>query len=64
MKVKTGDNRGKTLVQTHVVRQLERLGAWRGAAKAFAVPAATEEGLKTVVLVQGARGGRVLAAGS
>lgn len=58
--VKAGDNRGETVVQKNVVRQMTRLGSWRGQPRAFRLPAASEEGLKTVVLVQSPRGGRVL----
>ena len=61
--VKSGDNKGQTIPQKNVVRELKRLGGWRGKPVAFRLPAASEEGLKTVVLVQGAHGGRVLSAG-
>jgi hypothetical protein len=59
--VKSGDNRGKTLVQKNVVREMKRLGAWRGRPAAYKIPPASEDGLKTVVVVQGAKGGRVIA---
>lgn len=58
--VKAGDNRGVTVVQRNVVRQIKRLGQWRGRPQAFRLPAASEDGLRTVVVVQGPRGGRVL----
>jgi hypothetical protein len=58
--VKAGDNRGQTVVQKNVVREIRRLGFWRGRPQAYRVPAATEEGLQTVVVVQAPRGGRVL----
>jgi hypothetical protein len=45
-----------------VVRELKRLGPWRGKPVAFRLPAAADEGLKTVVLVQAGRGGRVIGA--
>lgn len=61
--VKTGDNKGQVIPQKNVVRELTRLGAWRGKPAAFRLPPASEEGLKTVVLVQAGRGGRVLGAG-
>jgi len=61
--VKSGDNKGQTIPQKNVVRELKRLGAWRGRPTAFRLPAASEDGLKTVVLLQGAHGGRVLAEG-
>lgn len=58
--IKSGDNRGQTVVQKNVVREMNRLGVWRGKAQAFRMPPASEDGLETVVIVQGARGGRVL----
>jgi hypothetical protein len=61
--VKAGDNRGETVKQKNVVRQMARLGLWRGRPKAFRLPAAEEEGLKTVVVVQQPKGGRVLGVG-
>ncbi len=61
--VKTGDNKGQTIPQKNVVRELVRLGAWRGKPTSFRLPPALEEGLKTLVLVQAAHGGRVIGAG-
>jgi hypothetical protein len=62
--VKTGDNKGQTIPHKNVVRELERLGAWRGKPVAFRLPAATEDGLKAVVLVQAGKGGRVIGVGA
>jgi hypothetical protein len=58
--VKRGENRGQTVTQRNVVRQLVQLGSWRGRPKLFSLPAAPAQGLKTVVLVQAARGGRII----
>jgi hypothetical protein len=63
VKVKAGDNKGKTLTLTNVVRELVKLGPWRGRAKRFDLPEAPSEGLKAVVIVQSAHGGPVLAVG-
>lgn len=60
--VKAGENNGKTLPIRNVVRQLKKLGDWSGQPASFALPP-TGDGLKTVVLVQGRRGGPILAAG-
>ena len=60
--VRSGDNKGQTIVQKNVVREVKRLGAWKGRPVSFKLPAASEEGLKTVAIVQGARGGRILGA--
>ncbi|NBB14109.1 DUF1223 domain-containing protein [Caulobacter sp. SLTY] len=56
-----GDNRGETLVHKNVVRQVARLGGWAGRPTAYRTPKATEDGLKTVVILQAAKGGRILA---
>ncbi len=61
--VKAGDNKGQIISHRNVVREVVRLGAWRGRPVAFRLPAASEEGLKSVVLVQAGRGGRVLGVG-
>lgn len=58
--VKAGDNRGETVVQRNVVREIRRLGSWRGKPQAYRLPAAADDGLKTVVIVQVPKGGRVL----
>ncbi|HWU15729.1 MAG TPA: DUF1223 domain-containing protein, partial [Caulobacter sp.] len=58
--VKRGDNRGQTLVHRNVVRELVRLGPWNGRPKLYRLPAAGDEALRTVILVQGAKGGRVI----
>lgn len=60
--VKRGENRGKTVTYAHAVRELVRLGSWRGKARTFRLPKASEDGLERLVLVQGSRGGKILAA--
>ena len=60
--VKAGDNKGQTVIEKNVVRELTRLGAWRGKPVAFHLPPAEDDGLKTVVIVQGAKGGRLIGA--
>ncbi len=60
--VRTGDNRGKTIVEHNVVRELVRLGAWAGKPKSFRAPQAETDGLETAVIVQAANGGRIIAA--
>jgi len=61
--VKAGDNRGSTVTQKNVVRQMTRLGLWRGKPQAFRLPDAPEDDLKTVVVLQAPKGGRVLGVG-
>lgn len=57
---RAGDNRGETVIQRNVVREIRRLGPWRGRPQAYRIPPASDDGLKTVVVVQAPRGGRVL----
>jgi hypothetical protein len=60
--VTAGDNKGVSVVQRNIVREVVRLGGWRGHPVTFRPPAATEAGLATVVLVQAPRGGPIEAA--
>jgi hypothetical protein len=62
VKVKRGENRGQTLAQRNVVRELVRLGAWSGKRRSYALPATApgDSGLKTCILLQMAKGGRIL----
>jgi hypothetical protein len=62
IEVKDGDNKGKTVVQRNVVRQLVPLGVWTGRAAVYKLPTPSEDGLVTLVLLQGAKGGRVITA--
>jgi hypothetical protein len=60
VEVKDGDNRGHTVAERNVVVQLTRLGGWRGRPLLLRPPAAPQDGLKSVVLVQAEDGGRIL----
>lgn len=62
VEVRKGDNRGETVVVRNGVRQLERLGRWRGKPISLRLPKATEEGLETLVIVQQVGGGRIISA--
>jgi len=62
VEVKAGDNRGVTVALRDVVRQSVRLGAWNGHAVSLAAPAAPEAGLASVVMIEGAHGGPIMAA--
>ncbi len=59
VKVKSGETKGQTVTVRNAVRQLKKLGVWRGALKTYALPKTDDGNLKTVVLVQSPRGGRI-----
>lgn len=59
VEVKDGDNRGHTVTVRNVVRQAVRLGAWRGHAAQFVLPDG-DEALRTLILLQAPKGGRIL----
>jgi hypothetical protein len=63
-RVKTGDNKGKLVSERYVVRELVRLGGYAGGERSYALPAPTEAGLSTLVLVQGTKGGRIYGVGA
>jgi hypothetical protein len=58
--VKRGDNRGQTLVHRNVVRELVKLGPWTGRPKLYRLTQTDADDLKTVIILQGAKGGRVI----
>lgn len=60
--IQRGENAGRTLPHKNVVREVADLGAWRGRARTFALPAPSRAGLKTAILVQQGVGGPILAA--
>jgi hypothetical protein len=62
VKVKSGESRGQTVTVRNAVRDLKKLGVWRGALKTYALPKPDDADWKTVVLVQAPKGGRILSA--
>ena len=60
--VRRGENRGETLEQRNVVREITRLGRWRGRPTAYSAPEPSQDGLQTLLIVQAPNGGRILAA--
>ncbi|MGH6992642.1 MAG: DUF1223 domain-containing protein [Caulobacteraceae bacterium] len=58
--VKTGDNRGRTIIERNVVRQLVRLGRWEGRPALYHAPPPPAGELSTLVLLQVSHGGRIL----
>jgi hypothetical protein len=59
--VSAGENSGATLPHRNVVKDLVRLGTWRGAAINLTLLPAPP-GLSTAILIQGMNGGAILAA--
>ena len=57
-----GENSGLTLPHRNVVKQLVKLGVWNGAVGDYALPAASQPGLRDAVLVQAGAGGAIVAA--
>jgi hypothetical protein len=63
VKVRSGENAGKTVTHVNVVRGLTRLGTWTGRARTYPVPADSPNGgLREVAILQGKDGGPILAA--
>jgi len=62
IEVTAGDNSGAKVPYRGVVRQISRLGAWTGKSSTFKIPSLSGPGLNTLVLVQAARGGPIIAA--
>jgi len=60
VEIKDGDNRGKTVVRYNVVQECVRLGVWRGVPTTYKMSPPSEEGLSSLVVVQGVRGGRIV----
>jgi hypothetical protein len=60
--IRRGENGGRTLPHRNVVRELVRLGGWRGQAERFSLPASRDPALRTAILVQTAGAGPILAA--
>jgi len=57
---KRGDNRGQAVIQRNVVREIVRLGTWRGKPTAYRLPTTKLEGLAMAVIVQAPKGGKIL----
>ena len=63
VRVRTGENAGKTVTHINVVRSLTRLGPWTGRWRTYTAPAdPPAAGLRAVAILQGKGGGPIIAA--
>jgi len=60
--IKRGENSGETLASYNVVRKIERLGTWDGAAEQLPVPPLKGKGENCVVILQSAVTGQIVGA--
>ena len=62
VRISHGENGGRTLPHSHVVKDIKKIGNWTGGSQPFELPHTEDDGLKVAVLVQAGLGGRVLGA--
>ena len=62
VRISHGENGGRTLPHSHVVKDVRQIGYWTGGSQHFKIPRTRDDGLKVAVLVQAGSGGRVLGA--
>lgn len=62
VRISHGENGGRTLPHSHVVKDVRQIGNWTGGSQQFELPRSKDDGLKVAVLVQAGLGGRVLGA--
>ena len=62
VRISHGENGGRTLPHSHVVKDVKHIGNWTGGSQHFELPHTEDDGLKVAVLVQAGLGGRVLGA--
>nr|WP_283843575.1 DUF1223 domain-containing protein [Brevundimonas albigilva] len=61
VEVREGENRGRTVRHVNVVREVTRLGEWRGRPMLYALPQ-TANGDAVAVLIQGKTDRRIIGA--
>ena len=62
VRISHGENGGRTLPHSHVVKDVRQIGNWIGGSQQFELPRTEDDGLKVAVLVQAGLGGRILGA--
>lgn len=60
--IRSGENGGRTLPHKNIVRSLQKLGTWNGTTASFKLPSATASQLKSVIILQRAGAGSIIAA--
>jgi hypothetical protein len=64
--IKTGENMGKRLISTHIVRNMEQIEDWKGGKQLFELPSRGDihKRWRQAVLVQQGKGGPIIGAGT
>ena len=60
--IKAGENNGRTLPHRNIVRQLVKIGDWRGTAASYTLPANPSRHYRSVILVQRRNAGPIISA--
>ena len=62
VKIGKGPNKGKKVPHRNIVRELMKVGEWKGGIETIPLPAFRNDGYERAVLVQGGLGGPIIAA--
>jgi hypothetical protein len=62
VEIKRGENRGRTLAHWNLVKEIRKIGEWRGGNARIGLPESLEDGLERVVILQAGVGGAISAA--
>jgi hypothetical protein len=62
VEIKRGENRGRTLAHWNLVKEIRKIGEWRGGNARVSLPESLEDGLERVVILQAGVGGAISAA--
>ncbi|KAE9369715.1 DUF1223-domain-containing protein [Stipitochalara longipes BDJ] len=62
VEIKRGENKGRTLAHWNLVKEIRKIGEWRGGNVRVGLPESLEGGLEKVVILQAGVGGAISAA--
>ena len=62
VEIKRGENRGRTLAHWNLVKEIRKIGEWRGGNARVGLPESLGDGLERVVILQAGVGGVISAA--